>query len=321
MKRDVLAASLAALLSLSGVANVWADLYVVQGPFVTPVPGPGIPPPGRVPGKEYSSHLDREGHPAHALAPLQVIDWDGNGGTANGLNYSGTFGQPDPGSEVDALAYNQDALFHSVVRNTSALLVSVEGDSNHTVPVWAETISGPVPLIWATPQQLDENYNTNYDLDGLDVWGPEQQGTSNRFSLEGDPGQVAVWAFDSNTLLSAPFVTSLQIATAIGRPDLAATIDLDALMVWNNELLFSIRPLDVFDGGEIWYWDGVNSAQFLYHGGHLWDTAFNVTAYYGAENVDALEAVSTPEPSTFALVLIGAVGAAGWRRRVVARRV
>ena len=46
--------------------------------------------------------------------------------------------------------------------------------------------------------------------------------------------------------------TSEDIAGAIGRPDLAARIDLDALMVNGDQLLFSIQPLDVFDGGEIW---------------------------------------------------------------------
>lgn len=317
--RKMAAAGLAALFMLSSV-SVQAGPYVVQGPFVTPVPGAGIPGPRNVPGKEYSNLSDRNAYPDHALSPLQVIRWDGAGGTANGYNYGGTM--PLPGPEVDALANTRDALFQSVINNSSALLFSVEGDTDslgnaHQVPVYSESISG-VGQVWATPLEVDQAYvpgNTDYDLDGLEVWGSELQSDSDRFSLAGDVGGVSVWNYDPNTNTSTAFVTTLQIATAIGRPDLAVGIDLDALMSWDDQLLFSIRPIDVFDGGEIWYWDGINPATFLVHGGHVWDTAFNVTALYGSENVDALEAVSVPEPSTLALVVVGLLGVTGWRRR------
>jgi hypothetical protein len=73
------------------------------------------------------------------------------------------------------------------------------------------------------------------------------------------------------------------------------------------------------DGGEIWSWQfGQPLAQFLNHGGHLWDTAFNVRQATGAvnENIDALEAVAVPEPSTFlSLLTLGSLGAASTLKR------
>jgi hypothetical protein len=83
---------------------------------------------------------------------------------------------------------------------------------------------------------------------------------------------------------------------------------------------FSIRPLDLaplsppagpllptFDGGEIFTYTPGSATSFLNHGGHLWDTAFDVRGTFSLnhENIDALEAVAAiPEPSTMALMLM-----------------
>ena len=144
-------------------------------------------------------------------------------------------------------------------------------------------------------------------------------------------------------------------------------IDVDATMVqdvgdvpataaalWDpgDELLFSIDPvsggsiLDAsgavvgaappIDGGEIMHLvktapgvgPGTFSISYLSHGGHLWDTKFDVRGTFGYyfEDIDALEAVGTltgdtdiptPEPSSAALALGAAamVGAVVRRRR------
>ena len=135
-------------------------------------------------------------------------------------------------------------------------------------------------------------------------------------------------------------------------------IDVDATMVrdfptlpgrpgWDvgDELLFSIDPImggsiidatggmvgpaPPIDGGEIMHLvktapgmgPGTFAISFLSHGGHLWDTAFDVSGTFGYyfEDVDALEAVGTltgdmdiptPEPASIVLALF-AIGCAG----------
>lgn len=259
-----------------------------------------------------------------ALDPMQVITWDGVGGVADSFDYSGTLQLPpgnpipDPGpgfDNVDALANNHDALFFSVIANTSALLFSVTGNGN----ILFESVGGGSG-IWAAPPQIDHHGVT--DVDALEVWGPELFDDSDRFSLQRDFGGVAIWAFTPPGGPSVPFVTDAQIAGAIGRPDLVDEIDLDGLMTSGENLLFSIRPIFdaqgnvIFDGGEIWTWTvGGPPAVFLNHGGHLWNTAFNVMGTFGVnnENVNALEAVSAavPEPGTITLICVGIVCALG----------
>jgi hypothetical protein len=149
-------------------------------------------------------------------------------------------------------------------------------------------------------------------------------------SVLGDPGGTAIWAYNPSTTTSSAYISDADIAAAIGRPDLAGSIDVDGLMTydgfgtWNSwdtgdSLLFSIRPVDTFDGGEIWVWTKGTAATFLSHGGHLWDTAFNVSGTFGGlENVDALEAVAgVPEPNLVALLAVGGalMLAERWRRR------
>ncbi|WP_013325333.1 PEP-CTERM sorting domain-containing protein [Gloeothece verrucosa] len=270
--------------ALIGMPAAQAASY--NSSFVTPVnpiPGAGIPTPKQVPGKEYvdSPNKDQNG----AANAGQSLLWDGNGGVANGNDFGD--------QEVDALANHADALFYAVIHNQAALLFSTEGDGR--APILSESITG-AGAIWATAAQIDAN-GVN-DLDGLEVWGPEGVPDSDRYSLVGDPNGISVYA-----LGGTPLITTSQIAAAIGRPELESQIDLDALMVYEplSTILFSIRPIDnVFDGGEIWTWNGVGAAQFLNHGGHLWNTAFDVRGTFGttSENVDGLEAVATPEPMT-----------------------
>ncbi len=139
--------------------------------------------------------------------------------------------------------------------------------------------------------------------------------------------------------------------------DTRDAIDVDATMVrdlgdvpptaaalWDpgDELLFSIDPIaggsvldpggtivgaaPPIDGGEIMHLvktapgigPGTFGISYLFHGGHPWDTAFDVKGTFGYyfEDVDALEAVGTltgdtdiptPEPATAALALWAAV--------------
>jgi hypothetical protein len=352
-------------------SQVLAGPFVPQGPFVQPAPGPGIPWPKNVPGKEYSDRFDKDTQEPPVLDPEQNIYWDGNGGRQDAFDYSGSrAGDTVTAREVDALANHGDALFWDVIANQAALLFStgsttllLPGDSRaavynaspdynqlgiHEKSVLVEPIGGGTGF-WATPPQIDQA-GVN-DLDGLEVWGGLADPTPNdadMYSLLGDPLingiRTSVWYYNGG--VSTSYLNAAQIAAAINRPDivnLADIIDLDGLMVWDggnigqwdnsDAILFSVMPIDAnldgiitpninggdIDGGEIWSWQfGQPLAQFLNHGGHLWDTAFNVRQATGAvnENIDALEAVATPEPSSFlSLLALGTLGAASTLKR------
>lgn len=125
-------------------------------------------------------------------------------------------------------------------------------------------------------------------------------------------------------------------------------IDLDALMVQDvtgSEFGFEVNPLgapadviyfsirqipDAVDadgffatGSEIFWLDATGAAGFLTHGGHVWDHAWtldNMVASLGDNewvqlDVDAIEAISTPEPTTLALLAGGLLAAISRRRR------
>ena len=112
---------------------------------------------------------------------------------------------------------------------------------------------------------------------------------------------------------------------------LVELMDVDAIMTFGPQVTYSIRPISfiattpqgpvpvTFDGGEIFeYDDPTTPTRFLNHGGHLWDTAFDVRGTFNLlnENIDALEAVSAvPEPSCIAMLLLGITGFATLGRR------
>ena len=282
--------------------------YVSQGPFVSPMPGDGIPTPNQVPGKEYvdSPNVDQSG----VETGEQELLWDGAGGVANGYNYA--FSQPDSTmvGQVDGLANFNDELFAAVVSNQAALVYSLKGDPGG-IAYNSESVEGE-QATWATDEQVNSHGVT--DAGDLEVWGPEGSPDANVYSLVGDPvnpktGQrTCVWVYIPGQG-SFPLYTAEDIADAIGHPELAGTIDVDALMANNGQLIFSIEPDGPFNGGEVWYWNPgsnplePNAAVFLDHGGHEWDTAF------GADNgqIDGLEAVAIPEPTAAAMLLMMAI--------------
>lgn len=291
------------------------------GPFVDPAPGSIIPTPHQVPGKEFSDFIDRD-HLDNP-DPEQTLLWDGLGGTADGFDYGGN-------GEVDAMANFADALFGDVTNNKAALLFSVEGDNQ----IYFESITGEGG-IWATAPVIDGN-NPITDVDGLEVWGPVADPDANRYSLAGDPGGTSVFSFDSATGMSAPLITTADIAEAIGVGAANADeIEVDAMMTFGEqaniaEILFSIAPTNAlgFDGGEIWLWNtanqGLGAANFLDHGGHLWDTAFDVQGTFGvaSENINALEAASVPfELETgVALGIVGLFGFLKSKKRAALKK-
>jgi len=355
-------------------SQVLAGPFNSPGPFVDPS-GKEVPFPPQVPGKEYSEDPDRNGNPLHTPNPGQVIAWDGTGGTTNTSNFFGLWNPtsgiaaPDP-FQVDALANRKDLLFYEVIEDSVPLVFStgLPGGPrtafdnyifyerpNHKVLL-------PFPYkeigVWATPAQINQVEPNN--VEGLELWAPVQDETvpledrvndvllqgpeipvddANRYSLFGDPLGCSVFKSNGNCLFLKADIASAITPLFPGLDITDAKIDLDGLMTWENDILFSLKPIDGnndgiitdndpsqdLDGGEIFVWLSTEpSAKFLIHGGHVWDTAFNVknTVKHwtglepGTENIDALEAVATPEPSTFlSLLTLGTLGAASTLKR------
>lgn len=355
-------------------SQVLAGPFNSPGPFVDPS-GKEVPFPPQVPGKEYSEDPDRNGNPLHTPNPGQVIAWDGTGGTTNTSNFltlwnpTSGIAAPDP-FQVDALANRKDLLFYEVIEDSVPLVFStgLPGGPrtafdnyifyerpNHKVLL-------PFPYkeigVWATPAQINQVEPNN--VEGLELWAPVQDETvpledrvndvllqgpeipvddANRYSLFGDPLGCSVFKSNGNCLFLKADIASAITPLFPGLDITDAKIDLDGLMTWENDILFSLKPIDGnndgiitdndpsqdLDGGEIFVWLSTEpSAKFLIHGGHVWDTAFNVknTVKHwtglepGTENIDALEAVATPEPSTFlSLLTLGTLGAASTLKR------
>jgi hypothetical protein len=355
-------------------SQVLAGPFNSPGPFVDPS-GKEVPFPPQVPGKEYSEDPDRNGNPLHTPNPGQVIAWDGTGGTTNTSNFLTLWnpqsGIPAPASfQVDALANREDLLFYPVIYDRVPLVFSTglpggprtDYDNyifyerpNHKVLL-------PFPYkeigVWATPAEINQVEPNN--VEGLELWAPVQDETvpledrvndvllqgpeipvddANRYSLFGDPLGCSVFKSNGNCLFLKADIASAITPLFPGLDITDAKIDLDGLMTWENDILFSLKPIDGnndgiitdndpsqdLDGGEIFVWLSTEpSAKFLIHGGHVWDTAFNVknTVKHwtglepGTENIDALEAVATPEPSTFlSLLTLGTLGAASTLKR------
>jgi PEP-CTERM motif len=301
-----------------------------------------LPSPWEVPGKEYSNHFDVDDlQPIPNLDPEQNLAWDGIGGRNNTFDYSGSrSNDPTANREVDALANNGDLYFQEVVTDQVWLLFSTETDNR----IFYENPGTATGGVWATPQQIDIDMATidpqpglqgsirptEMDIDGLEVWGGDGPGNddADRYSLTGDPLGTSIWAYDAGTNSSSPFVSQVSIfnwvQSLISGNYTENDIDVDGLMTLGDNILFSIAPIDLdgggitnnaadIDGGEIFYYnDTTGITTFLRHGGHLWDTAFDVMGTYGTatENINALEAVAaTPEPGTIlGLLTFGAIG-------------
>jgi hypothetical protein len=311
----------------------------IYSPVLNPV-APGavdaVPPVARVPGKEYTDVLDMTHVPSpHAVQPTQVGMFDGVGGARDGLRLS-DYATNVGNFHIDAQSQVRDVLFEEARDNRVPLIVSTSFDQmlGRDVALAAERPSGAMQP-FATRSQIVSHPHAGgrlRDIDSVDLWGPEGQPHAAFYSFRDDPNNTSIYTLQ---VLAAgflqPYLTRGEIAGAIGNTGLTPFIDVDALMVHDvgtnfspfdgdfgpgDSVMFSIAPIpnpeggDFYDGGEVWVWEHGQPAHFLNHGGHLWNTAFNVGAALGVqtENIDALEAVGVPEPGTMVLAL----GASTW---------
>ncbi len=390
--------------AIAGLPTVgWAGDFYSTVPYIGSVKlgGTGATPAAQVFGKEYSHNrpstvaspniVSIDDHDAFGVGdPLQVVSWDGipragvaggNSGSTDGFDYdSAVLGNTT--RQVDAIANRGDFLFKEVIANQASLLFSTTLDIRVPGPdvhvMWEDPTGGFGP--WAPGPGPGVNHHDVFDVDGLEVWGPEPPSHTNpnadpvvegyvgaantadadRFSLDIDSGSgVSVWGYDIPTSTVFAWAPHAAIVAAVEAvflpaggiypPEIRDMIDLDALMARDtnivgptrssfgvgDELLFSIDPIPQvgIDGGEIIHMAitaAGMTASFLSHGGHLWDTAFDVRGKFGTEfeDIDVLEAVGTltgdfeipvpdpnvPEPATWALAVL-ALGGVMIRKR------
>ena len=288
------------------------SLILYPEPYPLPLPSPEpipLPYPEPIPitrpvsvtkvtGKEYSNNADKDtfGTPD----PGQTLLWNGTGATQDGIDYR-TNGQ------VDAMANPGDAFFKEVISDKAALVFSTTFDDTIFFELPAGSF-GPRGGIWARPNQIDAPGPGSdpgvQDVDALELWGPDNFSDASYYSVYGDAmidpltGQVLSGAvFDQNNNV---IFTNKEITKAVNQvtnKNLRA-VNLDAMMVFGDEIMFSIDPIQGLDGGEIFVYDqSTGNSSFLKHGGHLWDTSFDVMGTFGtaSENINALEAVPTQE--------------------------
>jgi hypothetical protein len=185
------------------------------------------------------------------------------------------------------------------------------------------------------------------DSDRFSLLGDPFNSTLTRTSVYaqiGGPGGAVTPLVDSGTI-AALIAPTLSLPPGFSVAELARLLDLDGLMMWDDDdsvitpgdagniasgpdhMLFSIRPISITDpaggtivitdGGEIWE-TNFAVADFLAHGGHKWDTLFDVKGTFRTldENVDGLEAAAyIPEPGCATVLAGGAAGLATLRRR------
>jgi hypothetical protein len=232
-------------------------------------PGPGIIKPENVNGKEYSHDLDLNA--AGALDPQRVIAWDGSGGVADGLYFTGSRPNYTPEDQVDALASSNDVYYSYVRTEEGHLLFSIDDEASARFigpapgPPTATIVpsAGLIPLVngnfiggageisyelgtsfgalpstqarWATQAQVND-MPLPIDVDGLEVWGPEPgvTGNSDKYSLQDDVfSGVSVWNGSGTSYIphSAIVTAVTSLLGSITNLPLQQLINLDALMV------------------------------------------------------------------------------------------
>lgn len=270
-------------------------------------------PCSEVQNREFSDNIDVD--QSGASDPGQILFFDCFGGALD--HPLRDVVEPNNFSlQVDALANRNDRLFLPYISDGVEMIFSVEADRN----IYFERERTGEFGLW-TP-----NVAVN-DVDGLEVWGDSN---SDHHSFEGDPGGVSLiytGALPIQNVMQADLLAGIQ-SMGIGLSLEPEDLDLDASMRWNAAttggglLAFSVAPVSdefgnvILDGGEIFVLDLSSlTAEFLLHGGHLWDTDFDVMGTFGldSENINAIEAVA-PIPAPGILTLIALGGLSGARR-------
>lgn len=298
-----------AVLAVSICVLVWgadarAQQAVISGPRV-PVEYTNVP-------DEMSAGCVHNGADPHQVLYTEPLDAAGCPLIWDTFDFDVT---EHVAADVDALANCQDGYFAELIAWPASvvdMLVSFEGDLPDPPgsAVYYEKQTGVTGFLWEQANLCNAGGGFDGgvdDVDGLELWGDLDVDDANMFSLVGDPGGTSVWSYLGGPPVPVPYISQATIFVAVqslGFAGVAAEVDVDALMVWDefcdgmwgvaggDTVVFSIRAAANWDGGEIVVLNPAGGASFLNHGGHLWDTAFPVAATLGGdtEEVDAIEA-------------------------------
>jgi hypothetical protein len=314
-------------------AAAWLALAAGAARAQQAIPASGVP-------VEFSVDLDRRaivgGGALSVLDPGQALyvepaDASGPPYPRDAIDYAPALEDGDePDEQVDALASVYDAQFEQVIANTAELFLSFRPDppGPSGATVFREFSSGSTQAVWHKPHLQNPNQGASgfENLDALEMWGPIGSDDALFYSLNGDVTGTSVFVRVGG--VGQPYLSQAQITAAVTLLFVAApqNVDVDALMVrdadgnaaWSagDAVLFSLRASPGVDGGEIVYWEFGAAATFLNHGGHLWNTGFNVMQAFGvpagSEDVDALEAAPPGQVAAPAtpIPILGLAGAA-----------
>lgn len=229
---------------------------------------------------------------------------------------------------------------------SSGDVIGRAGDLSYELPV-----TGGMG-IWATAAEIDAE-NPPEDVDGVELWGRQSSGfNTNRYSLVGDANNgsvltsgVSVYCDACGSLGNAYIVQDGirdDVASLLGAPEdfgiESMEIDLDAMIIGDtgdensifytgvDEIIFSIRQIrlpgqaDKFyaTGSEIFVKRNNRKAEFLFHGGHLWDRDWamaNMKMDTRQLDINALEVAAIPEPTSAALIGMATLAILGLGRR------
>lgn len=319
------------------------QIYNPSTSFVDASVGDVVPAVERVPGKRFTDSFDMDYAPIpHAIQPNRIGRFDGFGGAANDLRLS-DFATSFFDYHIDAQSQVRDILFEEVRDNRVPLVVSTSFDQmlGGSTALAAEHTTGAVTSFADRSQVVSHPHPGGQlrDIDSVDLWGVEPPSLQAGFySFADDPNNTSVYTLQTIAAgFLMPYLSRNDIAGALGNPNLAPLIDVDALMVHDvgtgfnpfdgtfgpgDSVMFSIAPIpnpeggDFYDGGEIWVWEHGSPAEYLVHGGHRWDTAFDVQGTFrvNTENIDAIEAAGVPEPGSIAISVGALAFATLWYR-------
>lgn len=217
----------------------------------SPVPSTGAPFPGSVvepakviTGKEFSHDIDYSIASGAAMPdPQQVINWDGAGGTRDGLDYSGSRPGWQNDQQVDAIAHTNDTLYREVLNEAAHLVFShdnmVTSYASGAPAPYAVPSAGPVFLsngnaiggagelsvevasafappatqsLWTAQPEIS-GMPLPMDVDGVELWGREPTenvlGNADKYSLDLDfPSSTSVWNASGSGYLSHPTIVA-----------------------------------------------------------------------------------------------------------------